>query len=110
MLETLSNLKNNKTKQATARQAQGNTAEHLKKFLAGLGKRRHCGLYQLFSLYVKLTPTSSDAARSTTSEFGRLALSGNERQMVARRRSMERRPTCGCAGELEACIDKTKLR
>jgi len=41
MLETLTNLKNNKIKQATARQVQGNTAEHLKKFLAGLGKTRH---------------------------------------------------------------------
>jgi len=110
MLETLTNLKNNKIKQATARQIQGNTAEHLKKFLAALGKTRHCGLFQLFSLLCKINSTSSDAARSTASEFGRLALSGNERQMVARRCSMERRPTYGGAGGLEACIDKTKLR
>ncbi|KAF8501675.1 hypothetical protein F5888DRAFT_1259735 [Russula emetica] len=41
MLETLTSLKNNKIKQATARQVQGNVAEHLKKFLAGLGKTRH---------------------------------------------------------------------
>jgi hypothetical protein len=54
MLETLTNLKNNKIKQATARQVQGNTAEHLKKFLAGLGKTRHRGLFQLFSLLCKI--------------------------------------------------------
>ena len=54
MLETLTNLKNNKIKQTTARQVQGNTAEHLKKFLAGLGKTRHRGLLQLFSLLCKI--------------------------------------------------------
>jgi hypothetical protein len=54
MLETLTNLKNNKMKQATARQVQGNAAEHLKKFLAGLGKTRHRGLFQLVSLLRKI--------------------------------------------------------
>ncbi len=47
MLETLANLKNNKIKRATAQQVQGGTAERLKKFLAGLGKTRHCGFFQL---------------------------------------------------------------
>jgi hypothetical protein len=54
MLETLTNLKNNKIKQATAWQVQGNTVEHLKKFLSGLGKTRHRGLFQLFSLLCKI--------------------------------------------------------
>lgn len=50
MLETLTNLKNNKIKHATARQVQGDTAERLRKFLAGLGKTRHRGLFRLFLL------------------------------------------------------------
>ena len=54
MLETLTNLKNNKIKRATARQVQGDTAEHLKKFLTGLGKTRHRGLFQLLSLSCKI--------------------------------------------------------
>jgi nucleolar MIF4G domain-containing protein 1 len=41
MLETLINLKNNKIKRATALQVRGDTAERLKKFLAGFGKTRH---------------------------------------------------------------------
>lgn len=70
MLETLTNLKNNKIKQATTRQVQGDTTEHLKKFLAGLGRTRHRELFQLFTLLCKLTSAFSNAARSTTSEFG----------------------------------------
>jgi hypothetical protein len=54
MLETLTNLKNNKIKQAAARQVQGNITEHLKKFLGGLGKTRHRGLFQLFTLSCKI--------------------------------------------------------
>jgi hypothetical protein len=54
MLETLTNLKNNKIKQATARQVQGDTAGHLKKFLAGLGKTRHRGQFHLFSLLCEI--------------------------------------------------------
>jgi nucleolar MIF4G domain-containing protein 1 len=46
MLETLINLKNNKIKRATALQVRGDTAERLKKFLAGFGKTRHRGLFQ----------------------------------------------------------------
>lgn len=49
MLETLVNLKNNKTKRATAQRAQGDAAERLKKFLVGLGKTRHRRLFQLVS-------------------------------------------------------------
>jgi hypothetical protein len=40
MLETLTNLKNNKIKRVTTH--AGDTAERLKKFLGGLGKMRHC--------------------------------------------------------------------
>jgi hypothetical protein len=109
MLETLTNLKNNKIKRATAQQVRGDAAERLKKFLAGLGKTRRRGLFSWVHHDVELTLTSSGAARSSASEFGRLALSGNERQMVARRRSMGRRHTRGGAGELEACIDRTKF-
>jgi hypothetical protein len=47
MLETLINLKNNKIKRATAQQVRGDAAERLKKFLTGLGKTRHRGLFQL---------------------------------------------------------------
>jgi hypothetical protein len=54
MLETLTSLKNNKLKQATAQQAQRDTAEQLKKFLAGLGKTRHRRLFQLFLLLYKI--------------------------------------------------------
>jgi hypothetical protein len=53
MLETLMNLKNNKTKRATTQQVRGDTAERLKKFLAGLGKTRHRGLFQLCSPWRK---------------------------------------------------------
>lgn len=42
MVETLINLKNNKTKQrAAAQHAGGDSVERLKKFLTGLGKKRH---------------------------------------------------------------------
>ncbi|KZV73019.1 hypothetical protein PENSPDRAFT_649267 [Peniophora sp. CONT] len=42
MVETLINLKNNKTKQRTAAQhTGGDSVERLKKFLTGLGKKRH---------------------------------------------------------------------
>lgn len=57
MLETLINLKNNKIKRATAQQVRGDTAERLKKFLTGLGKTRHRGLFQLGLLLCK-TDTS----------------------------------------------------
>jgi len=49
MLETLANLKNNKTKRATTQQVRWNTSERLKKFLAGLGKTRHRGSSQVGS-------------------------------------------------------------
>ncbi|VDB83737.1 unnamed protein product [Peniophora sp. CBMAI 1063] len=42
MIETLINLKNNKTKQrAAAQHTGGDSVERLKKFLTGLGKKRH---------------------------------------------------------------------
>ncbi|KAI0303786.1 armadillo-type protein [Multifurca ochricompacta] len=41
MLETLTNLKNNKIKHVTAQQTYGGANERLKKFIAGLGKIRH---------------------------------------------------------------------
>ena len=47
MLETLTNLKNNKTKRATTQQVRGDATERLKKFLVGLGKTRHCEFSQV---------------------------------------------------------------
>lgn len=42
MMETLMNLKNNKVKKTAAAQHQGGDAvDRLKKFLTGLGKKRH---------------------------------------------------------------------
>ncbi|KAG1821664.1 uncharacterized protein BJ212DRAFT_1297010 [Suillus subaureus] len=42
MIETLNNLKNNKTKKTAATQHQGGDAvERMKKFLSGLGKKKH---------------------------------------------------------------------
>ncbi|KAH9178229.1 hypothetical protein EDB89DRAFT_2111852 [Lactarius sanguifluus] len=41
MLETLINLKNNKTKRAATQHAGGDVTERLKKFLTGLSKTRH---------------------------------------------------------------------
>ena len=55
MLETLTNLKNNKTKRAATQQVRGDTTERLKKFLAGLGKTRHRELSQVVHRSVKLT-------------------------------------------------------
>lgn len=47
MVETLSNLKNNKVKKAVGGGASGTgaqeTVERLKKFLSGMNKQRHCG-------------------------------------------------------------------
>jgi nucleolar MIF4G domain-containing protein 1 len=54
MLETLMNLKNNKTKRATIQQVRGDTAERLKKFLARLGKTRHRGLFRSCSPWRKV--------------------------------------------------------
>jgi nucleolar MIF4G domain-containing protein 1 len=41
MLDTLTDLKNNKAKRTKTQPARGNAAERLKKFLVGLGKTRH---------------------------------------------------------------------
>ncbi|KAH7930221.1 ARM repeat-containing protein [Leucogyrophana mollusca] len=41
MLETLNNLKNNKIKKSAAQHQGGDTTERMKKFLSGLGKKRH---------------------------------------------------------------------
>jgi len=49
MLETLANLKNNKTKRAMTQQVRGDTSERLKKFLVGLGKTRYRGSTQVGS-------------------------------------------------------------
>ena len=45
MIETLINLKNNKVKRAATQHAGGDAVERLKKFLAGLSKKRH-GMYR----------------------------------------------------------------
>ncbi|KIJ67003.1 hypothetical protein HYDPIDRAFT_26414 [Hydnomerulius pinastri MD-312] len=41
MIETLNNLKNNKTKKSATQHQGGDAVERLKKFLSGLGKKRH---------------------------------------------------------------------
>lgn len=41
MMETLTNLKNNKVKRNNAQNSGNDTAERMKKFLAGIGKKRH---------------------------------------------------------------------
>ena len=41
MIETLSNLKNNKIKKAAGQMAGGEAVERMKKFLSGLTKKRH---------------------------------------------------------------------
>ncbi|KAI0264458.1 hypothetical protein BC834DRAFT_924661 [Gloeopeniophorella convolvens] len=41
MLETLINLKNNKVKKSAAQHAGGDAVDRMKKFLTGLGKKRH---------------------------------------------------------------------
>lgn len=41
MLETLNNLKNNKTKRLGAQNQGGDAVERMKKFLTGLSKKRH---------------------------------------------------------------------
>lgn len=41
MVETLSNLKNNKVKKAAGQTAGGEAVERMKKFLSGLNKKRH---------------------------------------------------------------------
>ena len=43
MVETLTNLKNNKVKKAAGQTAGGEAVERMKKFLSGLSKRRHGG-------------------------------------------------------------------
>jgi hypothetical protein len=62
MLDTLTDLKNNKTKRTTTHQARGDAAERLKKFLAGLGKTRHGELLHLGSDEIRLSWTYSYAA------------------------------------------------
>lgn len=42
MIETLVNLKNNKSKRAATQHSGGDAVERLKKFLSGLAKKRHC--------------------------------------------------------------------
>ena len=41
MIETLTNLKNNKVKRNTTLNQGGEAVERMKKFLSGLGKNRH---------------------------------------------------------------------
>ena len=91
MLETLINLKNNKVKRAATQHAGGDVTERLKKFLNGLSKTRHCIRHFVFpNRGTRLTTLFSGSTRSSTSEFGRPALRGHERQVVARRRCLER--------------------
>ena len=41
MIETLTNLKNNKVKKSATQHQGGDAVERMKKFLSGLGKKRH---------------------------------------------------------------------
>lgn len=56
MIETLSNLKNNRVKKVAAGQhAGGDAVERMKKFLSGLAKKRQGMTYVLLSCYFVLT-------------------------------------------------------
>ena len=50
MVETLVNLKNNKTKRSATQHAEGHAVERMKKFLTGLSKKRQGARASLFSL------------------------------------------------------------
>jgi len=53
MIETLTNLKNNKLKRNTTQNQGGAAVERMKKFLTGLTKSRH-GKFPIFSRYIPL--------------------------------------------------------
>jgi nucleolar MIF4G domain-containing protein 1 len=49
MIETLTNLKNNKTKRTAGQEHQGGDAvERMKKFLSALAKKKHGAVFLLF--------------------------------------------------------------
>jgi hypothetical protein len=109
MLETLINLKNNKFKRAATQHAGGDVTERLKKFLTGLSKTRHCIVVFIFpSRGMGLTALFSGSARSSASDFGRPAFRGHEREVVASRRRLERRPSRRATGKLEASVEHTR--
>lgn len=64
MVETLTNLKNNKmSKRPAAAQSQdGGSVERMKKFLSGLNKNRHGENYQHLIALLILTEGGSDVA------------------------------------------------
>ena len=55
MLETLTNLKNNKLKKNTAGGQGADAVERMKKFLSGLNKKRHCELELTLSTCILFT-------------------------------------------------------
>ena len=64
MIETLTNLKNNKVKKNDTSSVE--MVERMKKFLGTLGKRYHCALHCSYQTYV-LTTRSID--RTSSSDF-----------------------------------------
>jgi len=58
MIETLTNLKNNKIKKSATQHQGGDTVERMKKFLSGLGKKRHGELYSTMFLLANDTTVS----------------------------------------------------
>ena len=55
MVETLSNLKNNKIKKAAGQTAGNEAVERMKKFLSGLSKKRHGSCFRLLDSACALT-------------------------------------------------------
>jgi nucleolar MIF4G domain-containing protein 1 len=49
MVETLTNLKNNKLKRNTTQSQGGEAVERMKKFLSGLSKKRHGEFFTYYS-------------------------------------------------------------
>jgi nucleolar MIF4G domain-containing protein 1 len=49
MVETLTNLKNNKLKRNTTQNQGGEAVERMKKFLSGLSKKRHGEFFTYYS-------------------------------------------------------------
>lgn len=102
MVETLTNLKNNRIKKPAAGQhAGGDALERLKKFLSGLSKKRQGKppniFPQLFPLLINLIHSSSPRASSHHAQ--RPSFRREQGKMVARRRCMGRRPPRRTSGE-----------
>jgi hypothetical protein len=69
MIETLTNLKNNKLKRNTSQNQGGEAVERMKKFLSGIGKKRH-GTHPPFSTCCVAQYLISSVTRTVASIFG----------------------------------------